>query len=62
MTDNEKRAHDIALKYADIIVKAQITNQKLASAVKIPEVKVDYYAEYKKAYQAVLEQINKDFS
>lgn len=63
MTANEKRAHDIALRYADMIVKYQMEQQLDSEPVngKI-EVSTDYYMEYKKAYAKAIESVNKDFN
>lgn len=50
MTDNEKRAHDIAIALLPILYsKTQ------------DQTPVDAYAEYKNAYECALANINRDF-
>lgn len=50
MTDNEKRAHDIAIALLPILYNK--------SQDKTP---FDAYAEYKNAYEHALECVNRDF-
>ena len=58
MTDNEKRAHDLA-----IIVCADICRLKIQSQIsnKENEVIVDYFQEYLNAYNSILESFNNKF-
>lgn len=60
MTDNEKRAHDLALLVmSKSIDLEQIARQ--AAGKGSQTVKIDFYAEYKKAYDAALPAFNHDF-
>lgn len=58
MTDNEKRAHDLAIAICvdavHVKVNSQISQQK-------SDVSVDYFAEYLNAYNIALEAFNEHF-
>lgn len=58
MTDNEKRAHDIAVTTLPIAYKMRIAEAKNRGDV---EINVDLYTEYLSAYNKVLPGINRDF-
>lgn len=60
MTDNEKRAHDLALlAVSKTIDLEQIALQAAKRGDQIA--KIDFYAEYKKVYDAALPVFNRDF-
>ena len=49
---NEQRAHDLALLYAQTIVKLDVESGNQV---------INFYAEYLKIYKQLLEQISNDF-
>lgn len=55
---DEQRAHDIALQTTNILYKFAITN----ALKEHTDATFDYYQEYKKAYEHVLESIKRDFN
>lgn len=67
MTDNEKRAHDLAVAICvdtcHIKVNSQIANAKTDTSAENTEVivKMDYFTEYMNAYDLALEAFNKRF-
>ncbi len=58
MTDNEKRAHDLAIAIAIDTCHIR-ANSQISSGNS--EVTVDYFSEYMDAYQNVLEIFNEQF-
>lgn len=64
MTDNEKRAHDLAIASMPIIYegyKSQIKNYVPANGETSKDFIFDIYTEYLKAYNASLKSFNRDF-
>lgn len=58
MTDNQKRAHDLAIL---VLKKLDIACFMEPSAADGEEFKVDLYEKYKEAYTAALDALNRDF-
>lgn len=58
MTDNEKRAHDLAIAICIDVCHIK-ANTQISSGN--PEVSVDYFAEYMNAYEMALESFNERF-
>lgn len=56
MSDNEKRAHDLA-----VAVAIDLCHYKMKAPVDGSEVRVDYIAEYMNAYNICLESFNEKF-
>ncbi len=58
MTDNEKRAHDLAIAVAvdvcHVKANSQINNGQ-------DDVSIDYFSEYINAYESALEAFNRKF-
>lgn len=58
MTDNEKRAHDLAVAVSvnscNMSMNAQISNGKT-------EISIDYFASYMDAYKVLLDAFNEKF-
>lgn len=60
MTDNEKRAHELALVLvAEIIKPEYLANEPKSEDGKT--VKVDPYQKYKMAYESILASLNSDY-
>lgn len=59
MTDNEKRAHDIALVLLAEIMKPQYLVNEVVGGSK--SATVDAYAKYKTAYDSALKALNRDY-
>lgn len=51
---NEKRAHDLAILYTQLILKVQKPNDN-------NEIIVDPYSKYLELYSTILEKVNHDF-
>lgn len=60
MTDNEKRAHDLAIFALSKTIDFEQLAKNAAQCGET-EISVDFYAEYIKAYNAVLPAFNRDF-
>lgn len=58
MTDNEKRAHDLAVAVCIDVCHVKV-NAQVSSGN--PEVSVDYFAEYINAYELLIESFNERF-
>lgn len=58
MTDNEKRAHDIAVATLPIMYKMRIAEAQNRGD---DEIMVDLYTEYLSVYNQVLPGVNRDF-
>lgn len=58
MTDNEKRAHDLAI-YA--LSKIGPTEEQIKAAESGAIISIDYYKEYKSLYSHLLSSFNRDF-
>jgi len=58
MTDNEKRAHDLAL-FA--LSKIGPSDEQIERAERGEKVSLDYYTEYKNLYAHLLRSFNRDF-
>jgi len=58
MTDNEKRAHDLAIAVCVGTAYTKINCEISSGETKI---KIDYFQEYMNAYNAALESFNKAF-
>ena len=58
MTDNEKRAHDLAVAVCLDIVHAKAKSQIAKGKEVVP---VDYFSEYMNAYEIALEAFNEHF-
>lgn len=58
MTENEKRAHDIATASINVIIPALLNGTSIKG---FTSDNIDIYAIYKKAYDASLENLNRDF-
>lgn len=57
MTDNEKRAHDLAVSMVPVLYKIQ-----LEDAIRNAEtIDVDIYKDYIKLYNSALKAVNHDF-
>lgn len=56
MSDNEKRAHDLA-----VAVAIDLCHYKMEAPCNDSEVHVDYFAEYMNAYNICLESFNEKF-
>lgn len=67
MTDNEKRAHDLAVAICvdvcHVKANSQIANIKPDENAENMEitVKMDYFAEYMNAYNIAIESFNREF-
>lgn len=67
MTDNEKRAHDLAIAICVDVCHLKINNQiaKIKPDVNAENtemaVKMDYFAEYMNVYNSTLESFNRHF-
>ena len=59
MTDNQKRAHDIAIFMLGKINIPSITAQEAKDRKEIIE--IDFYKRYKEAYTVTLNALNRDF-
>ena len=59
MTDNEKRAHDIALVLLAEIMKPQCLVNEVVGGSK--SATVDAYVKYKTAYDSALTALNRDY-
>lgn len=59
MTDNEKRAHDLAIAVCSDICRLKI-NTQIANGE--GDVAVDYFHEYMNAYNAAIESFNREFA
>ena len=57
MTDNEKRAHDLAVAMVPILFDLQ----KNKVDIQNNEIRIDCYSDYKKLYETSLESFNRDF-
>lgn len=58
MTDNEKRAHDLAVAICIDVCHIKINNQIAGANT---DEKIDYLTEYLEAYKAALEAFDKEF-
>lgn len=58
MTDNEKRAHDLATTTLPILYKMRIAEAKNHG---VEEIQVDLYTEYLSVYNKLLQGFNRDF-
>lgn len=58
MTDNELRAHDIAIASAKIVFEAELLKAKQEHS----DLNFDFYAVYMDAYSKVLESLQRDLS
>ena len=58
MTDNEKRAHDLAIAYVPFAIEEI---KKEAQSANISEVSFTFYEMYLQAYHSFLEDLNDDF-
>ena len=58
MTDNEKRAHDLAVVTVPVLYDMQKYN---AISNKDNSVKIDLYDEYLRSYETLLDAFNRDF-
>lgn len=67
MSDNEKRAHDLALlvvdKTVDMYLKQMESEAREAALTGVTAVEgnIDYYERYKRAYEEALNAFNNDF-
>lgn len=63
MTDNELRAHDLALSvYKDILsAKVDAATNKAIKSGKTAEVHIDFYRTCKDIYDEVLTALNRDY-
>jgi exonuclease I len=63
MTDNEKRAHDIAIATINIAVPAKLDGIKVGfNGLRFDSHEIDIYSIYKEAYDQSLAQLNSDSS
>lgn len=58
MTDNEKRAHDLAVAVCIEVCHLKYNAQISANKTNI---ELDYFAEYEKAYEATLDALNRKY-
>lgn len=59
MTDNEKRAHDLALVLVAEIIKPEYVAGEAPDAN--GQIKVDLYQKYKKVYDSILKALKADY-
>lgn len=61
MTDNEKRAHDLAVAICVDVCHLKLNNQ-IANAENMEvNARIDYFTEYMNAYKISLESFNREF-
>ena len=58
MLSNEQRAHDLAIAILQDVKQGRISEKLQSNATEIP---IDFYAEYKNAYNIALALFNRDF-
>lgn len=58
MTDNEKRAHDLAIAVCSDICRMK-TNTQIANVE--GDIGVDYFREYMNAYNVAIKSFNREF-
>lgn len=61
MTDNEKRAHDLAIAYMPFLMQRDIRDISYAAAEENAEVGVGFYELYLYAYKEFLTDLQGDF-
>ena len=63
--NNEQRAHDLAMFYMSKLAELKFSDALNASAEhpgQMPEpLKLDFYADYKSAYDVAIDALNKDY-
>ena len=63
MTDNEKRAHDLALVGVNVLVQSKMQGDKMViHGIDENSNEVDLYESYKSLYDSMLINFNRDFS
>lgn len=58
MTDNEQRAHDLAVALTTTLLTPEYL---VSEAIPREKVNVDVYAKYKGLYESILKALNRDY-
>lgn len=61
MTDNEKRAHDLAIAYIPILMKTEMRDIACKASKENAEISVSFYDLYLEVYERFLENLQGDF-
>ena len=62
MTDNEKRAHDLAITSTNLIISARLNGAKISNeGDDVSSKEIDVYQIYKTAYERSLASFTRDF-